>query len=121
MGCLGFLRSQQAQRRIGEWIGLDAGVLAEGRRADLAIINPEGLDGKLDEIAEAPMENFGGFVRLVRRNDAAVKAVLNSGREAVREGAVAPSLGRERGFGKVLRAQYLSGMKFFPASEASSS
>ncbi|WP_366816843.1 transposase zinc-binding domain-containing protein [Myxococcus xanthus] len=78
-------------------------------------------DGKLDEIAEAPMENFGGFVLLVRRNDAAVKAVLNSGREAVREGAVAPSLGRERGFGKVLRAQYLSSMKFFPASEASSS
>ncbi|MBZ4416536.1 amidohydrolase family protein [Myxococcus sp. RHSTA-1-4] len=90
---------------IGEWMGLDAGVLAEGRRADLALINPEGLDGKLDEIAEAPMENFGGFVRLVRRNDAAVKSVLISGREAVREGAVSPSLGRERGFGKVLRAR----------------
>jgi hypothetical protein len=30
--------------------------------------------------------------------------VLISGREAVREGAVTPSLGHERGFGQVLRA-----------------
>jgi N-acyl-D-aspartate/D-glutamate deacylase len=90
---------------IGEWFGLDAGVLAEGRRADLTVINPEALDGKLDAVAEAPMENFGGFVRLVRRNDAAVKAVLISGREAVTEHAVSPALGRERGFGGVLRAR----------------
>ncbi|MCP3104970.1 amidohydrolase family protein [Myxococcus sp. K15C18031901] len=90
---------------IGAWLGLDAGVVAEGRRADLVVVNPEGLDEKLDEIAEAPMENFGGFVRLVRRNDAAVKSVLIAGREAVSEGAVSPALGRERGFGSVLRAQ----------------
>ncbi|MFY1831937.1 N-acyl-D-amino-acid deacylase family protein [Myxococcus fulvus] len=89
---------------IGEWLGMDAGVLAEGKRADLVIVNPEGLDAKLDAIAEAPMENFGGFVRLVRRNDAAVKSVLISGREAVSDGAVSPALGRERGFGGVLRA-----------------
>ncbi|HZI12588.1 MAG TPA: amidohydrolase family protein [Myxococcus sp.] len=90
---------------IGAWFGLDAGVLTEGRRADVVVVNPEGLDAKLDEVAEAPMENFNGFVRLVRRNDAAVKAVLISGREAVRDGTPAPALGRERGFGRVLRAQ----------------
>ncbi|GHG92573.1 amidohydrolase family protein [Comamonas sp. JC664] len=90
---------------IAEWFGLDAGVLAEGRRADLVVIQPEGLDAQLDEVAEAPMENFGGFVRLVRRNDAAVKAVLISGREAVTESGVSPALGQERGFGSVLRAR----------------
>ncbi|NTX40431.1 amidohydrolase family protein [Myxococcus sp. CA033] len=89
---------------IGDWFGMDAGVLAEGRRADLVVINPDGLDEKLDEIAEAPMENFGGFVRLVRRNDAAVKAVLIAGREAVSAGTVSQALGQERGFGRVLRA-----------------
>lgn len=89
---------------IGEWFGLDAGVLAEGRRADVVVVNPEGLDAKLDAVEEAPMEEFGGFMRLVRRNDAAVKAVLISGREAVRDGHVVPALGRERGFGRVLRA-----------------
>ncbi|WP_342381543.1 N-acyl-D-glutamate amidohydrolase [Myxococcus stipitatus] len=104
-----FMSTERAVHRltgeIGEWFGLDAGVLAEGRRADLVVINPEGLDSSLDEIAEAPMENFGGFVRLVRRNDAAVKSVLISGREAVSLGAVSPALGRERGFGTVLRAR----------------
>lgn len=89
---------------ISQWMGLDAGVLAQGKRADVVVVNPEGLDEKVDMATEAPMENFGGFVRLVRRNDAAVKAVLISGREAVRDGAVTPSLGRERGFGQVLRA-----------------
>lgn len=90
---------------IGSWFSMDAGVLAQGRRADLVVINPEGLDSKLDEVAEAPMKEFGGFVRLVRRNDAAVKAVLISGREAVQDGSPSPALGRERGFGRVLRAQ----------------
>ena len=89
---------------IAQWMGLDAGVLAEGKRADVVVVNPEGLDEKLEVATEAPMENFGGFVRLVRRNDAAVKAVLISGREAFHEGSVTPSLGRERGFGRVLRA-----------------
>lgn len=104
-----FMTVERAVHRLtgepGEWLGLDAGVLAVGRRADVVVVNPEGLDGKLDEVAEAPMEEFGGFVRLVRRNDAAVKAVLISGREAVREGNVVPALGRERGFGRVLRAR----------------
>jgi N-acyl-D-aspartate/D-glutamate deacylase len=90
---------------IGQWLGMDAGVLAQGKRADVVVVNPEGLDEKVDMATEAPMENFGGFVRLVRRNDAAVKSVLISGREAVRDGDVTPPLGRERGFGRVLRAQ----------------
>ncbi|NVJ15223.1 amidohydrolase family protein [Myxococcus sp. AM010] len=104
-----FMSVERAVHRLtGElagWFGLDAGVLAEGRRADLVVIHPDGLDARLDEVAEAPMENFGGFVRLVRRNDAAVKAVLISGREAVNEAGVSPALGRERGFGGVLRAR----------------
>ncbi|WP_426750341.1 N-acyl-D-amino-acid deacylase family protein [Myxococcus sp. Y35] len=104
-----FMSVERAVHRLtGElagWFGLDAGVLAEGRRADLVVIQPDGLDEKLDEIAEAPMENFGGFVRLVRRNDAALKAVLISGREAVTERGISPALGRERGFGSVLRAR----------------
>ena len=62
-------------------------------------------ESTIEVATEAPMENFGGFVRLVRRNDAAVKAVLISGREAFHDGAVAPKLGQERRFGRVLRAR----------------
>ncbi len=104
-----FMSMERAVHRvtgeIGQWMGLDAGVLAQGKRADVVVVNPEGLDEQLDVATEAPMENFGGFVRLVRRNDAAVKAVLISGREAVQDGSVTSQLGRERGFGRVLRAQ----------------
>jgi len=103
-----FMSMERAVHRltgeIGQWMGLDAGVLAQGKRADVVVVNPEGLDERLEVATEAPMENFGGYVRLVRRNDAAVKAVLISGREAVHDGSVTPSLGRERGFGQVLRA-----------------
>ena len=88
---------------IGQWLGLDAGVLEVGKRADLAVIDPEALDDRVEQTAEAPVEGFEGFVRLVRRNDDAVTAVLVNGRLAVRSGQVLPEVGRERGFGKVLR------------------
>src|SRR2546423_3941124 len=39
---------------IADWLGLDAGTLAVGRRADLVVLDPERLSGKLDEIREAP-------------------------------------------------------------------
>ena len=89
---------------IAQWMGMDAGVLAPGKRADVVVVNPEGLTEQVDAATEAPMENFGGFVRLVRRNNSAINAVLISGREAVCNGEVTPALGRERGFGQVLRA-----------------
>jgi len=95
---------QRLTGEIGAWLGLDAGVLGVGRRADLVIVDPAQLDERLAQAVEAPMEGFG-MNRLVRRNDGAVKSVLIGGREAVREGQVAAALGKERGFGRVLRAR----------------
>jgi N-acyl-D-aspartate/D-glutamate deacylase len=89
---------------IADWLGLDAGTLAPGRRADLVVIDPDGLDERVDLAVEAPMEFFGGFVRLVRRNDRAVREVLVHGRSAIRDGAPLPELGSARGYGSVLRA-----------------
>jgi N-acyl-D-aspartate/D-glutamate deacylase len=89
---------------IGGWLGIDAGVLDEGRRADVVVIDPAGIDGSVDDAEEAEIEGFDGFRRLVRRNDRAVSAVLVNGRLAVEGGQVLPEVGRERGFGQVLRA-----------------
>jgi N-acyl-D-aspartate/D-glutamate deacylase len=89
---------------IAAWLGLDAGVLAEGRRADLVVVDPRHLDERLDRAEEAPIAFFGDFVRLVRRNDEAVRSVIVNGREAASGGEVLPEVGRERGFGTVLRA-----------------
>ncbi len=90
---------------IGRWFGLDAGELAVGRRADLVLVRPEGLDEALDATEEAEMQGFPGLRRLVRRNPVAVPGVWVNGRRAVRDGEVLPEVGRERGFGQVLRAR----------------
>ncbi|MGE0706828.1 MAG: amidohydrolase family protein [Planctomycetota bacterium] len=94
---------QRATSEIADWLGLDAGTLAVGRRADVVVIDPRGLDGELDRVHEEPLEAFG-LSRLVQRNDAAVDAVLINGRVAARAGVPAPDLGREAGYGRLLRA-----------------
>jgi N-acyl-D-aspartate/D-glutamate deacylase len=88
---------------IADWLGLDAGTLAPGRRADVVVLDPERLGAELDEPREASMEGFDDFVRLVNQNGGAVETVLINGRLAVHGGATTPELGRERGFGRVLR------------------
>jgi N-acyl-D-glutamate deacylase len=89
---------------IGEWLGVDAGRLCLGDRADLVVVDPEALDARLDAYHEAPMQGFGGLVRMVNRSDGAVQAVLVNGRTAMKDGAFDPTFGKERGFGRFLRA-----------------
>lgn len=89
---------------IADWLGVDAGHLRVGDRADVAIIDPEALDARLDAYHEAPMEGLDGLVRMVNRSDGAVRAVLVNGRVAFEAGAFDPALGRERGFGRFLPA-----------------
>lgn len=89
---------------LADWFGLDAGTLAPGRRADLVVLDPAHLDGRVDAPHEAPMPEFGGLVRLVRRNDDLVRTVVVNGRVAADAEGVRPEVGRERGYGQVLRA-----------------
>ena len=103
-----FMTMGQAVHRvtgeIGDWFGIDAGVLDEGKRADLVIVDPTKLDERLEMAHEEEMEGFGGLKRLVRRNDETVNAVLINGKLAVLHGKPLPNLGEEHGFGQVLRA-----------------
>ncbi|HMJ55929.1 MAG TPA: hypothetical protein VK540_27855 [Polyangiaceae bacterium] len=86
---------------IADWLDLDAGRLTEGARADVAIVDPEGLTDALEDHVEAIMPEFGDYRRMVRRNDAAVAAVLVGGRVAVMSGRPVPDLGRVK-FGSFL-------------------
>jgi len=90
---------------IGDWLGVDAGRLRVGDRADVAVIDPAALDERLDAYHEAPMENLGNLSRMVNRSDGAVRAVLVGGRVAYAGGAFDAELGRARGFGSFLPAR----------------
>ena len=88
---------------LGAFYGLDAGHLRVGDRADLAIIDPTGLDDTTS-YAEAPMAEFGGLQRMVNRNDRAVAATLVAGRVVYRAGTFVPGYGTTVGTGRFLRA-----------------
>ena len=49
------------------------------------------------------MPGFDGIVRMVKRNDDAVRAVIVNGRVAWQDNAVVAGFGTKPGFGEVLR------------------
>lgn len=89
---------------LADWYGLDAGRVEPGKRADLVVIDPERLDGSVDEIHEEPVAALGGYRRLVRRNDETVRAVLVNGKLACEQGVFTDAVGRDTGFGRFLPA-----------------
>ena len=90
---------------IGEWFNLPIGRLIPGAQADVAVIDPLGLNESLDTVTEEEMPGFDGLHRLVRRSDEAVPVVIINGRIAMRHGERAADFGESTTFGKVLRAQ----------------
>ena len=94
---------------LADWFGLDAGYIREGDRADMVIVNPEGLNEELDAIAEAPMEGFG-IDRLVKRNPDAVDATIINGKVVYEQGDIFPDdFGLEKGYGKFLENRCVQG------------
>jgi N-acyl-D-aspartate/D-glutamate deacylase len=84
---------------LADYLGIDAGHLRVGDRADVAIIDPTALDGRLDDVVEAPMPGIASLHRLVNRNDEAVRTVLVAGRPAWHT----TGADTDRGHGTVLR------------------
>ncbi len=92
---------------LADWFGLDIGSIKKGKRADIAIINPAGLDESLDEICEAPMQGFD-MMRLVKRNNKAVKACIINGKIAYQQDQeFAETLGQEATFGSFLTSRWV--------------
>ncbi len=89
---------------LAEWFKLDAGVLAEGRRADIVVLDPKALDERVDKDFEAPMEGIEDYVRVVRRNPGVIKKVIVNGKTAVENDELVAAVGKTSGFGQVLRA-----------------
>ena len=102
-----FMTVEQVVHRLtgelAEWYDIDAGHLRIGDRADLVVVDPQFLDGRLDDYAEEPVAQYAGLPRMVNRNDEAVNLVLIGGRTVVRDGRPTELLGAER-TGSFLRA-----------------
>ena len=92
---------------LADWFGLDAGHIREGDRADVVIMNPNGLYDDIDQVDEAPMEGFG-IDRLVKRNDDAIDATIINGKVAYKKGDYFDKdLGNAKGFGTFLENQFV--------------
>ncbi|MFE6858327.1 amidohydrolase family protein [Nocardia sp. NPDC057668] len=106
-----FLSVERAVHRLtGElarWYRIDAGLLREGDRADIAIVDPAGLDSAVHGLHETAMPEFG-LDRMVNRNDRAVTATIVNGKPVYRAGTFADGLGTAWGAGQFLRAGHPS-------------
>lgn len=102
-----FISIEQAVKRLtsdlADWFAIDAGKIKIGARADIAIVNPLGLNHELDEVSRAEMEGFGGITRLVKRNDLAVDYTIINGKIAYQKDlGFAADLGQEKSYGRFL-------------------
>jgi N-acyl-D-aspartate/D-glutamate deacylase len=89
---------------LADWYGLDAGYLGNGKRADIAVINPAGFDGSSAAYAEAPYPGAPSVKRMVNRNDNLVSATVVGGQIVYSDGEFAPGFGTELHAGQFLQA-----------------
>jgi N-acyl-D-aspartate/D-glutamate deacylase len=104
----GFMPIETAVHRLtgelADWYGLDAGHLARGKRADVAVINPAGFDGSSAAYAEAPYPGAPSVKRMVNRNDDLVAATIVGGQVVYAAGEFAPGFGTDLHAGRFLQA-----------------
>jgi N-acyl-D-aspartate/D-glutamate deacylase len=89
---------------IANWHNIDAGHLAEGKRADIAIIDPKHL-AKTDLLGyyESQVKEFGNLSRIVNRNPGVVTHTIINGEVAFQNDQFHLELGKEKIFGKFLK------------------
>lgn len=97
-------------KESADFLGIDAGDISVGKRADVVIIDPSKLDTDLNT---EPIEDyhplFGGTYRLIKRSGKVVQHVFINGNEAyTNNGVVAfhEDLGKKKIFGQLLKSNW---------------
>lgn len=97
-------------KEAADFLGIDAGDISVGKRADLVIIDPARLQTDLNsDPIEDHHPHFGGTYRLIKRSGKVVKHVFINGTEAYRNnGQVSfhEDLGKKKIFGQLLRSNW---------------
>ena len=93
-----------------DYLGIDAGDISVGKRADLIIIDPTKLDTDLNtEPIEDYHPQFSGSYRLIKRSGKVVQHVFINGEEAYTNNGVTAfheDLGKKKIFGKLLKSNF---------------
>ena len=87
-----------------DWLGIEAGRIREGDRADIVVLDPHGLQQDLEQETWDNMQGFD-IPRMVCRNPGCVSHVLINGRLAVDQEEIMPQLGQAPGYGQFLGAR----------------
>ena len=102
-----FISEERAVQRLtselAHWFGLEGGTLCLGDRANVAIIDPTGLDASVDGYYEDSFAAYGGLRRMVNRSGQAVFATLVGGEVVYEAGEFAAGFGTSLRAGQVLR------------------
>jgi len=93
-----------------DFLGVDAGDISVGKRADIVIVDPTRMEADLNtEPVEDYHPNFEGSYRLIKRSGKVVKHVFINGLEAFsNNGSVGfhEDLGKKKTFGKLLKSNW---------------
>jgi N-acyl-D-aspartate/D-glutamate deacylase len=97
----GFMRPEQALARVtGEaarWFRLDAGVLRQGAKADLVLIDPQYLKEPISPQIEISDPTLDGAMRMVKRgSERVIESVYIAGELVIRRGEIMNALGKEK-------------------------
>lgn len=88
---------------LADWFDIDCGHLLEGAVADINILNPACFDQITEEVAEAPIEEFNDYPRLVNRHPGVVTQVLVGGQLIWNGDGFVPGYGVQQRYGRFLK------------------
>ncbi|WP_072352096.1 amidohydrolase family protein [Flavobacteriaceae bacterium A100] len=86
----------------GDWFNLDCGYLAEGKTADIVIINPKKLHTITEEVEVGTIKEFNNCERLVNRNEGVISRVLVAGKTIFKDDAFVEGYGESKKYGRFL-------------------
>lgn len=95
--CIWRLTKEQA-----DWFNIDCGYLAEGKIADICIINPAQLDAITDDVKKTTIEEFNHETRLVNRNKDVVAQVIVGGKVIFEDDDFVEGYGKIQKYGRFL-------------------
>lgn len=95
--CIWRLTKEQA-----DWFEIDCGYLAEGKRADLAILDPNHFSSISETVEESTIAAFNDTKRLVNRNEDVVSCVMVNGQIIYKNNDFVDGYGSSKTFGQFL-------------------